>query len=489
MGSTARHPGVSVLGQLLDGDISEAHLQACLGSFDVNHDGKISREELRDGLDGLALRHGVRITEQVLDDVMDAADPGHNGEIDPSGLLALAQVMVEVRALRLQVQGDAAQMDPPCRAGRPHVPRWDELTLRVVTFNVGECNPANISAEQAARLLLGESGSPRPSIVAFCGQEVEMTGGAFAEALVNRSAGSMTEKGRAWEAMLNKALGRYRPIIPCTQMMGVFLAIYALPHIAAAATDVDVAEVQTGLGLATGVHQISKVGGGKGKMLEKTLHLQKGALHGLSHFATHAIQGIEKVAHDYTPAGGNKGAIGARFVIRPPLPPPPASVAATVVEQPPVDGLSIAVIAAHLAAGQHGQANRNSDVTDILSRLKWRVPDGTVGIESCCSLVFAGDLNYRIDGEATEVKRVLAALPPAKAVKKLLERDQLTQEIRAEHVMRGMREAEPITFVPTYKYDVDPERMVSSGNSVPALESSHSAEASFPPSPHRLRLH
>jgi hypothetical protein len=468
MGSN--HPGVSVLAQLLDGDISAAHLQACLGSFDVNHDGKISRDELRAGLEGLALRHSMRITEQMLDDVMDAADPEHSGEIDPSTMLALAEMMVELRALRLHVQDGAARSEP-AHSRRPQVPRWDQLTLRVVTFNVGECNPANMFGEQAARLLLGESGNPRPSIVVFCGQEIEMTSGAFAEALVNRKAGSITEKGKAWEATLNKVLDGYWPIIPCTQMMGVFLAIYALPHIAAAATDVDVKEVQTGLGLATGVHQISKVGGGKGKMLEKTFHLQKGTLHGLSHFATHAMQGIEKVAHDYTPAGGNKGAIGARFVIRPPLPPPPAEVAAAVVERPPVDGLSIAVIAAHLAAGQHGQANRNSDVADILSRLSWSVPDGTVGIESCCSLVFAGDLNYRIDGEANEVKRVLEALPRAQAVKMLLEQDQLTQEISAGRVMRGMREVEPITFVPTYKYDVDPEKMVSFGNSVPALES------------------
>ena len=95
-----------------------------------------------------------------------------------------------------------------------------------------------------------------------------MTSGAFAEAMVYRGPGIMTEKGKAWEAMLKKTLGSYSPIIPCTQMMGVFLAIYALPHVAAAATDVDVKQVQTGLGLATGVHQISKVGGGKGKMLE-----------------------------------------------------------------------------------------------------------------------------------------------------------------------------------------------------------------------------
>lgn len=454
------HPGVSVLQQLLDGDVTAEHLQACLGAFDTNHDGKITREELRLGLEAMALQRSMRITEQVLDDVMNAADPDHNGAIDPSGLLALAQVMVEVRELRAQVQDDVT-LDP--------LPTWDELTLRVVTFNVGECNPRNISDKQAARLLLGDSKSPRPSIIAFCGQEVEMTSGAFAEAMVYRGPGIMTEKGKAWEAMLKKTLGSYSPIIPCTQMMGVFLAIYALPHVAAAATDVDVKQVQTGLGLATGVHQISKVGGGKGKMLEKTLHLHEGTLHGLSHFATQAMQGIEKVAHDFTPAGGNKGAIGARFVIRPPLPPPPAQMVATVVEQQPADGLSIAVIAAHLAAGQHGQASRNSDVTDILSGLRWNVPDGTVGIESCCSLVFAGDLNYRIDGDTNAVKKMMATMPPAESIRALLEQDQLTQEIKAGRVMRGMREAASITFQPTYKYDIDPEKMVSSGTSVPSL--------------------
>ncbi|KAL9103017.1 MAG: hypothetical protein Q9163_001907 [Psora crenata] len=141
---------------------------------------------------------------------------------------------------------------------------------------------------------------------------------------------------------------------------------------------------------------------------------------------------------------GNKGALILRFVF---------------------DDSSICLVNCHLAAGQTQTSSRNTDVTAILesevlpgerdavARSKFFIDGGDGSMildhEIC---IFAGDLNYRIDtmGRDTVIKAV-----KANNLSKLLERDQLLVSRRRNPMfrIRTLMEA-PISFPPTYKYDV-----------------------------------
>ncbi|KAK5071657.1 hypothetical protein LTS08_004601 [Lithohypha guttulata] len=149
---------------------------------------------------------------------------------------------------------------------------------------------------------------------------------------------------------------------------------------------------------------------------------------------------------------GNKGALLCRFVL---------------------DSSSLCFINCHLAAGQSHTSHRNNDVATILeaeslpSELDVDVRtnhyvgggDGTqiLDHEVC---ILNGDLNYRIDtmSRATVVKQIESG-----DLSKLLERDQLNVSRRR---VAGFRLAPftelPITFPPTYKYDVGSDRYDSS---------------------------
>ncbi|KAG9228789.1 putative PI phosphatase group protein-like protein [Amylocarpus encephaloides] len=141
---------------------------------------------------------------------------------------------------------------------------------------------------------------------------------------------------------------------------------------------------------------------------------------------------------------GNKGALVVRFVL---------------------DDTSLCFINCHLAAGQTQTKDRNNDITSILEssilpieRDRSVRQDSYVGggdgsmimdHELC---ILNGDLNYRIDtmGRDTVVNAV-----KAKNLAKLLERDQLLASKRKNpwFKLRAFDEL-PITFAPTYKYDV-----------------------------------
>lgn len=134
-----------------------------------------------------------------------------------------------------------------------------------------------------------------------------------------------------------------------------------------------------------------------------------------------------------------------------------------------LDDSSICLVNCHLAAGQSQTANRNNDVTAILdSELLPRLRtshlsndiltsggDGSMVMDhEIC--ILNGDLNYRIDtmGRDTVIKAVNAS-----NISKLLERDQLLVSRRRhpELRIRAFKEC-PITFAPTYKYDVGSDR-------------------------------
>lgn len=141
---------------------------------------------------------------------------------------------------------------------------------------------------------------------------------------------------------------------------------------------------------------------------------------------------------------GNKGALVIRFL---------------------VDDTSICFVNCHLAAGQSGTKDRNADITAILeasilpSETDRRIRidsfigggDGTMILDHEICIV-NGDLNYRIDTMSRDT--VINAIK-SENFKKLLERDQLLASKKKNpwFKLRAFQEL-PITFAPTYKYDV-----------------------------------
>ena len=134
-----------------------------------------------------------------------------------------------------------------------------------------------------------------------------------------------------------------------------------------------------------------------------------------------------------------------------------------------LDDTSLCFANCHLAAGQTQTANRNNDITAILESTvlfpDQRSSDTTdtfvgggdgsmiLDNEIC---ILNGDLNYRIDtmGRDTVVKAV-----NTNNFARLLERDQLLVSRRRNPLfkVRAFKEL-PITFAPTYKYDVGTDR-------------------------------
>ncbi|KAF3407455.1 hypothetical protein DPV78_001341 [Talaromyces pinophilus] len=142
---------------------------------------------------------------------------------------------------------------------------------------------------------------------------------------------------------------------------------------------------------------------------------------------------------------GNKGALILRFVL---------------------DDSSMCFINCHLAAGQSHTAHRNNDIAAILEAeslpaehsLNTRTDlfvnggDGSMILDhEIC--ILNGDLNYRIDSMSRNV--VIDAVRQNN-LPKLLDRDQLLASKRKNPSfrLRTFTEA-PITFAPTYKYDVN----------------------------------
>jgi hypothetical protein len=141
---------------------------------------------------------------------------------------------------------------------------------------------------------------------------------------------------------------------------------------------------------------------------------------------------------------GNKGAIVVRFM---------------------VDDTSLCFINCHLAAGQSGANQRHNDIAAILDasilpgerdpavRIDSYVGggDGTQILDHELCLL-NGDLNYRIDTMSRDT--VVTAVKSGNLAK-LLERDQLLVARRRNPGFRLRAFDEmPITFAPTYKYDV-----------------------------------
>jgi hypothetical protein len=149
---------------------------------------------------------------------------------------------------------------------------------------------------------------------------------------------------------------------------------------------------------------------------------------------------------------GNKGALVVRLIL---------------------DDSSICFINCHLAAGQRQTAHRNNDIAAIMESQALPAQRDT---SACCDMfvgggdgsmildheicILNGDLNYRIDTIPRDT--VIAAINKGD-LQKLLERDQLllSRKRNPGFRLRAFNE-NPITFTPTYKYDVGTDTYDSS---------------------------
>lgn len=141
---------------------------------------------------------------------------------------------------------------------------------------------------------------------------------------------------------------------------------------------------------------------------------------------------------------GNKGCVAVRFRI---------------------DDTSLCFVNCHLAAGQSQANARHNDIAAIMeSNLFTAERDSAARVDSCVGggdgsmimdhelCILNGDLNYRID---TMSRDTVVAAVKQNNLGKLLDRDQLLVARRRNPAfkLRAFDEM-PITFAPTYKYDV-----------------------------------
>lgn len=152
---------------------------------------------------------------------------------------------------------------------------------------------------------------------------------------------------------------------------------------------------------------------------------------------------------------GNKGALIVRFIM---------------------DDSSVCFVNCHLAAGQTQTVHRNNDIAAIMEAVCLPgkgIPvagnaradlfvsggDGSMILDhEIC--ILNGDLNYRID---TMPRDAVVAAVKSNNLAKLLERDQLLLSRRRNPGFRLRPFIEsPITFAPTYKYDVGTDNYDSS---------------------------
>ncbi|XP_050437501.1 synaptojanin-1 isoform X2 [Adelges cooleyi] len=120
-------------------------------------------------------------------------------------------------------------------------------------------------------------------------------------------------------------------------------------------------------------------------------------------------------------ATGNKGAVMVRFTL---------------------NATSLCFICSHFAAGQSQVTDRNADFNEITRKLK-------VPIQSNDYVYWCGDFNYRVDMDRLDlINHVFDG-----ELDEILKYDQLLAQYKDKKVFEGFLEA-PITFPPTYKYDI-----------------------------------
>lgn len=286
---------------------------------------------------------------------------------------------------------------------------FEEIKATVMTWNAGASTPHSLRYSDGDagffQKLLQSSGSPDIFIFGF--QELvdledkTATAKRFLKSSKKKEGTDqerMSHQYRDWRDFLMKTLDDYMPagnlyhLLHSAPLVGLFTCVFVKSYLRERIRNLSAAEVKRGMG---GLH-------------------------------------------------GNKGAVAVRFQ---------------------VDDTSLCFINCHLAAGQSQSSSRHNDVAAILDAslfpaerdLAVRIDSFTGGGDGTMILdhelcVLNGDLNYRIDtmSRDTVVKAV-----KQQNLAKLLERDQLLISRRRNPAFRLRAFEElPITFAPTYKYDV-----------------------------------
>ncbi|OLN86901.1 putative inositol polyphosphate 5-phosphatase C9G1.10c [Colletotrichum chlorophyti] len=285
---------------------------------------------------------------------------------------------------------------------------FQDLKVLCMTWNAGASTPHSLRYAQEdsefIKSLLQANSSP--DILIFGFQELvdleDKTATAKRFLKVKKKEGSdqerMSHQYRDWRDFLLKSLDDYMPadclyhLLHTATLVGLFTCIFVKSTLRDRIQNLSAAEVKRGMG---GLH-------------------------------------------------GNKGAIVVRFM---------------------VDDSSLCFINCHLAAGQSQANSRHNDVAAILEaqilpperdpsiRIDSFVGggDGTMILDHELCLL-NGDLNYRID---TMSRDTVVIAVKQNNLAKLLERDQLLVAKRRNPAfkLRAFDEM-PITFAPTYKYDV-----------------------------------
>ena len=130
---------------------------------------------------------------------------------------------------------------------------------------------------------------------------------------------------------------------------------------------------------------------------------------------------------------------------------------------------SICVINSHLAADTEMVERRNADFEDICASTSFpnassslppvlrnvgRGSGGNISIWDCDHLIWIGDLNYRITLPDFQAKEMLKSSDTTSAITEILKHDQLMKEKSyAGGAFHDFQEA-PISFLPSYKFDV-----------------------------------
>ncbi|MCJ1286071.1 hypothetical protein MMC26_005413 [Xylographa opegraphella] len=294
---------------------------------------------------------------------------------------------------------------------------FGEITTMVATWNAGATTPSSLRQEDKDNNFFREviqSNDP-PDILVFGFQELvdledkRLTAKSFFMGNKKRDPSeqdSMSHQYRAWRDFLVRVIQDHMAsdqeyhLLHTANMVGLFSCVFIKASLRTHVRNVQVIEVKRGLG---GLH-------------------------------------------------GNKGALVLRFIL---------------------NDTSLCFVNCHLAAGQTHTVQRNSDITAILeanflsaerdpaARMDNFVGggDGSMIMDHEICIV-NGDLNYRIDtmGRDAVVKAI-----KANNLARLLERDQLLVSRRRNPAfrLRAFHEL-PITFAPTYKYDVGTDNYDSS---------------------------
>lgn len=293
-----------------------------------------------------------------------------------------------------------------------------EIRALVCTWNAGASKPQDLLKGEDDRMFLEGvlSSVDSPDIIVFGFQELVdlenkkltakslLKGGSKKKKAASQQE-HMSHQYRLWQQQLTKSIETHMPpdqpyvLLHAANLVGLFTAIFVRSSERGNIRNVSASTVKRGLG---GLH-------------------------------------------------GNKGALIIRFLL---------------------DDSSLCFINCHLAAGQSHTTSRNNDIAAILESSSLPAEqnagkrsdifvgggDGSMILDhEIC--ILNGDLNYRIDMHRDSViyKAHASDLSP------LLERDQLLMERKRNpgFRLRAFQES-PITFRPTYKYDVGTDTYDSS---------------------------